>query len=151
MFAGNTVVALKQGYVTVLADRHQFAFLHDKWLLGQVAEEVFLSAEEHVTARQLTAGHRLLVEVVQRYVDSRIQLIQRSEHHPLDVKIDGSVQKLDRVLDKCLVLWMAYTRRVYGTSIMFGKGGKLLVDYQGNRIGIYKNYKDLGIIKSTWS
>lgn len=22
---------------------------------------------------------------------------------------------------------------------------------QGNRIGIYKNYKDLGIIKSTWS
>ena len=46
---------------------------------------------------------------------------------------------------------MAYTRRVYGTSIMFGKGGKLLVDYQGNRIGIYKNYKDLGIIKSTWS
>lgn len=25
---------------------------------------------------------------------------------------------------------MAYTRRVYGTSIMFGKGGKLLVDYR---------------------
>lgn len=31
------------------------------------------------------------------------------------------------------------------------KGTILGYDYQGNRIGIYKNYKDLGIIKSTWS
>ena len=29
---------------------------------------------------------------------------------------------------------------------------QIIVEYlQGNRIGIYKNYKDLGIIKSTWS
>ena len=63
MFAGNAVVVLEQGYVTVLADCHQFAFLHDKRLLGQGAEKVLLPAKEHVTARQFTAGHRLLVEV----------------------------------------------------------------------------------------
>ena len=50
MFAGNTVVVLEQGYVTVLADSHQLAFLHDERLLGHGAEEVLLSAQEHVTA-----------------------------------------------------------------------------------------------------
>ena len=35
MFARNAVVVLEQGYVAVLADCHQFAFLHDKQFLGQ--------------------------------------------------------------------------------------------------------------------
>ena len=56
-----------------------------------------------------------------------VQFIQRGEHHSLDVKVDGSVQELDRVLDKRLVLGMAHPRRVYGTSVMFGKGGELFV------------------------
>ncbi len=42
MFAGNAVVVLEQGYVAVLADCHQFAFLHDKQFLGQGAEKVLL-------------------------------------------------------------------------------------------------------------
>ena len=50
MFAGNAVVVLEQRYVTVLADSHQFAFLHDKRFLGQGTEEVLLPAEEHVPA-----------------------------------------------------------------------------------------------------
>ncbi len=31
------------------------------------------------------------------------------------------------------------------------KDANIFLRNHGNRIGIYKNYKDLGIIKSTWS
>ena len=41
MFARNAVVVLEQGYVAVLADCHQFAFLHDKQFLGQGRRKSF--------------------------------------------------------------------------------------------------------------
>jgi len=56
---------------------------------------------------------------------------------------------------------LPYLQRISGIDSLISHGNhdspqlirqkaRLLSD-QGNRIGIYKNYKDLGIIKSTWS
>ena len=66
-------------------------------------QKVLFTLQEHVFARHLPSGHPFFVEVVQRYVDSRIQFVQRRKGHTLDVKIYGLIQKLDGVFRRMVI------------------------------------------------
>lgn len=130
MLARHAVMVLEEGYMAVLAYGHQLSLLDDERFLGERTQKVLLPLQEHVFARHLPSGHQLLVEVMQRYVDCRVQFVKRWEDHTLYVKIHRLVQQLDGVFDKGLVLGMTYPGRIYGASVIFGEGRELLVDHR---------------------
>ena len=125
-----TVMVKPEGDVAVPHYRCGASFFHLMTYDGKWAEAVGFNLFKLFPSGQGTSTHPAPVEGRERFGDGRIQRFQRVEYKPLDISIDRAVKQFHGIFHQGLVFWMTYPCGIYGTSIVFGKCCKLLVDYR---------------------
>ena len=121
-------MVLEERDIAVAHDRCRPALFHLVAHGGERAQVVGFRPLEKFPAGVLARGHAGSVELLQGATYGTVQGIKAVECQPFDVRIDGAVHQPDRILHERLVLGMARTGRVYGTSVMFGESLEFPID-----------------------